>query len=89
MKLNFKQSIWFQLEIPDELEDDIRTALVSTKIDDADKAIHLINKILPEDNINGIHNLDTVEQMKIYNNSYDSTIELVDYSGNIIWMNGD
>ena len=89
MKLSFKETIWFQVTVPEILEDQFIEALVNSRIENSNDAIELLNNILPFDNIDGIHNLDTTDQMIASDNDGYSTIELMDSYGDIIWQNGE
>lgn len=87
MKVGFKQTIWQDFDIPEELEDEVREKIKSGEISSSDELHEFLeNKDgLPEYE----YSFDTATDMTVEQNGGGSTIELKeDGSIHPDWENG-
>lgn len=83
MRIDFKESIWYQMDIPDEFNDDIsRMVKDGTFITPTDVIQYLETQGI---NTHGEYNIQSTDPLPPTKG--DASIELLNEQGDIIWSN--
>ena len=87
MRVDFKETIWYQVDVPEEHEQAILEMMKAGKIDDANDLVCALQELDEFLLGSGEHNLETGEQMSPLENDGQPTIEAFDDDENVLWSN--